>query len=813
MRRVKRSAIEWMTRFRRDPCPLFIVCIAVLGTVHLLVRTATHGLAVYEDSINFLSTARNFLAGAGWRDLWGDPLVGWPPLFPLLLAAGGWVGVEPLAAGRWVHAAAFGLTILAAGRWLRSHLRSQWLAVAASAAIAASLPLNLFASKISTDFLFAVLTLFALMQLASFLHRGGRRPLLWGAVFTALAAITRYPGVVLIGAGVLMLLGRRAPSRAVRLKDSIVFGIVSSLPLAGVLTRNWASSGNWTGREEQSGQSLSAGLSQTVDMFRGWVINPRAPDELELLVWTVAGLLVAVGVVVVVSGRGLGLGLGGHTGEARPAALFGLGPALPFGVFALAYSAFLVVVVPFTVGQGIDHRYLLPVYVPLLLVAVVLLDGFLSIPVAGRLVAVRFVLASLVLLAFLARTGFSAYWNLRVTDEVYVTGFRGAFNSSDWEPSATLNYIMSHPREGKIYTNCAGPSLPWFGDRLPALGKYRRLPRVGIHKLTSHIMRQTAGEGAHIVWRYHPLSFYDYDYNYLDLRVLLGVDTVAELSDGVVFRVTAAEPFDGARHRARKQRYVEDLIQQASERVVRAGWEVYRTGRKLIYRKESCAPADVQAMFVLHVIPVDPADLPARRPKQYSFENRDFFFEWHGFRRGGQCMAIAHLPAYPIGRIYIGQWIAKDNRTLWDADMEMHRAQKQRYIDHLIQQASERVVRAGWAVYRTGRMLIYRKEPCAPADVQATFVLHVIPVDPADLPADRQQYSSDNRDFYFNWDSYFDWDAFDWDARRQSSSFRLGDQCIAVAHLPAYPIDRIYIGQWIAAEDRTLWDAEFALSR
>ena len=39
------------------------------------------------DSITFLSTATNFLAGEGWWDVRGDPLVGWPPLFPLLLAA------------------------------------------------------------------------------------------------------------------------------------------------------------------------------------------------------------------------------------------------------------------------------------------------------------------------------------------------------------------------------------------------------------------------------------------------------------------------------------------------------------------------------------------------------------------------------------------------------------------------------------------------------------------------------------------------------------------------------------------------------
>ena len=128
-----------------------------------------------------------------------------------------------------------------------------------------------------------------------------------------------------------------------------------------------------------------------------------------------------------------------------------------------------------------------------------------------------------------------------------------------------------------------------------------------------------------------------------------------------------AEPFDAERHRACKQRYLAQLIQQAGEPVVRADWDVYRTGRRLIYVKQPCAPADPQAKFVLHVIPADPANLPADR-KRYGSDNFDFYFDRRGFRVGDQCMATVHLPSYPINRIYIGQWISEENRTLWEAE-------------------------------------------------------------------------------------------------------------------------------------------------
>ena len=63
------------------------------------------------------------------------------------------------------------------------------------------------------------------------------------------------------------------------------------------------------------------------------------------------------------------------------------------------------------------------------------------------------------------------------------------------------------------------------------------------------------------------------------------------------------------------------------------------------------------------------------------------------------------------------------------------------------------------------------------------------------MPAHRQRYSSDNLDFYFDFNQ---------------RGVRRGDQCMVLVYLPAYPIDRVYIGQWISAEDRTVWDAEFA---
>ena len=785
---MKHSPIAWLARFWRDRIALLIVVLAGLGTAHILVRTATYGPSVHMDAVVLLSTALNFLAGEGWRDFTGEPMATWPPFIPLLLVAGGWVGIDPLEAGRWINAAAFGLTILAAGCWLRSNVRSQWLVLATTATISASLPLSHWAAQFRTEPLFVLFALLALMQLASFLNqRTAWPPLLWAAVFTALAAITRYPGVALIGTGVLFL----AP--LARLKHTLVFGTISSVPLLAVVARNWAATGNLGSvagdRAHHLGRSFSDGLHQTVEVFRAWIVPPNTPDGFGYLLWLVAGLVVwAAGAVVVRAGRGLG------TDGKSPA--FGLGPALLFGAFTVIY-AFLLAVVPLAVGPPTHSRYLLPIYVPLLLTAALLLDRFLSIKAAGWRMAVRYGLAALVVLATLVHVGFSADRNLRLTARAYVVGYYPgyAYNAAYWESFETLNYLRDNQIGGRIYTNY-NKHITWFWDWTAVPGKHRHIPRT---RWWTEIEA-----GAHIVWSYnrnnHRRDLHGYDDT--DLRVLPGMEVVAELADGVVLRRTVAAPSDAKKHRARRQRYVKQLIQQADDQVGRAGWGVYRTGRKLIYFKEPCAPADIQATFVLHVVPIDPTDLPVRR-QQYGSENLDFHFDWLGSWLGNQCVAILPLPTYAIGRIHVGQWIPAEERTVWKAELpadpdevKRHRARKQRYVEQLIEQADDPVVRAGWNVYRTGRKLIYRKEPCAPADIQAKFVLHVVPTDSADLPADRQQYDTDNLDFYFDrWGE------------------RIDDQCMAIIPLPAYAIGRIHVGQWIPEANRTLWAAELTPSR
>ena len=99
----------------------------------------------------------------------------------------------------------------------------------------------------------------------------------------------------------------------------------------------------------------------------------------------------------------------------------------------------------------------------------------------------------------------------------------------------------------------------------------------------------------------------------------------------------------------------------------RAVFDLYWRDKRLVYRRESCAPGDTAAGFFLHIIPADIADLPAER-RPAGFANLDFAFAGRGGHFDGKCLAVAALPDYAIAEIRTGQHIPGQGE-LWAAEL------------------------------------------------------------------------------------------------------------------------------------------------
>ncbi len=109
---------------------------------------------------------------------------------------------------------------------------------------------------------------------------------------------------------------------------------------------------------------------------------------------------------------------------------------------------------------------------------------------------------------------------------------------------------------------------------------------------------------------------------------------------------------------------------------------------------------------------------------------------------------------------------------------------------------SQPAIRSDWDVYLSENTLVYVSEPCARADTEATFFLHLYPVAVNDLPDDRRQHGFDNLDFYFD-----------------QRGMIFDGICMATAALPEYDIDRIETGQYVPMDGgfEHFWEGEIGL--
>ena len=230
--------------------------------------------------------------------------------------------------------------------------------------------------------------------------------------------------------------------------------------------------------------------------------------------------------------------------------------------------------------------------------------------------------------------------------------------------------------------------------------------------------------------------------------------------------------------------------------LARSDFDVYAHNGALYYLKAPpCEPTDADVWFFVHIIPDDPANLPADR-REHGFENLDFKFADHGARIGDECVTARKLPRYPTERIRTGQYI-KDDGMLWGADINLAaRAAAQAVYDGILAGGyGKPVAQSHFDLYLRDNTLAYLKNPCASEDTDASFFLHIFPADPADLPANSRESGFANLDFQF-----------------ADHGADIGGKCVASLDLPDYPLDRIRTGQFISGEGR-VWSAEFPVPR
>ena len=794
-------------RRRPDRFTLLVAAIALLGVGLVLGREVTYGPGVGWDAVVYMSVAQSLLDGQGFAQFTGSLLAPFPPLYSLLLAAASLGIVSPLAVAGPLNAAVFGLTIFIVGQYLKGRLQSRFLAAWGCIAVALSIPLTDLSSFVLSEPLFILMATLALIQTDKFLNEGQTSSLVWAAVFCALAWQTRYIGGAVPAVVGLLLLFQRGATLPQKARRVVGFSLIAGLPMILWLLRNYLSAGDLPGNANPVDYTIPGIVLDIGRGLWGWVYTADMP----LAQWLALALL-ALAAIVILAGCVLIRGQWRELWSSQRLTY------CVFGGFSLTYVALLVAgLMQGHTWYGVHSRYLAPLYIPLLVIAAVVMDRLIAcapdmeLPAkVGKLPVIRTLTSKLgsnpgLLTAGLGIT-LSLWAVLQVVPNVVQISLANSgnldlgYSGPPYADSETLRYIRENPITGEVHSNEL--ALLWIHNAGSA--DYYLLP---ISRLPPRIIRQEnmaygtgqeqlirwlAGteDGVYVVWFSNWWNTDTYDYGYADLRVTRGLEPVAEFSDGAVYRVNRGYAPPGNPYLSA---YQDIASGDYGKPAGRSTFNVYFNDASMVYLKEPCQTADIRDNFFLNIIPADVNDLPANRDG-WSSDNLGFSFPQRGLVFDDVCLAIVPLPDYEIARFVTGQSVSGQDEPLWLMEQDYVTSSSHwqaEYESILSGRYGNTVARADFDVYLKADKLAYFKEPCGAADPAALFFLHLFSANPGDLYGEGREYGFNNMDFEFS-----------------QHGVRWDRKCLAVVALPDYEIALIRAGQYIVDSGAVLWQAE-----
>lgn len=213
---------------------IFLTTLAILAMILAGMATSKYGAGVASDSTKYLSVAQNLLAGKGFYDHKGGPLLSWPPLYSIILAGLSLLtGLDVFVAGWYFNVFVFGLNLFLSGviltrvfseRPLYAYLGSLFVFLSIS-----SLRIH---ANISSDPFYLTLTLGFLVAVDGYITKRSYGAFAWMVLFSVLGPLQRYVGLAITVTAEVVILVENRKSVRTWLRDGFILGIASILPVA-----------------------------------------------------------------------------------------------------------------------------------------------------------------------------------------------------------------------------------------------------------------------------------------------------------------------------------------------------------------------------------------------------------------------------------------------------------------------------------------------------------------------------------------------------------------------------------------------------
>ncbi len=415
-----------------------LIAIALLAG-GLVAYATREGLGLSIDSATYLETARHLQTGRGFTVAGvpghDAPVTHFPPLYPATLAAMGHFGIDLLVAGRALNVAMMAGSILLAGVILHWQMRlSRRAALLGAAILAVAVDLLQAHAMAWSEAIFIFLVLASLALLGSFLDHHRRRSLIGCALAAAAALMVRYAALGLVFACCMALFVAHDRPRMQRLRDMLIFLVISCFPLGGWIVRNMMVGGSAANRQ----LFVHIPTGEAFEVGAGALATWLWPTSQNWQMWT--GLGVVLLFLGVANGSARNSWKEGRRDHPIDAVLL---------CFAVAYLTFVLISITFfDAHTPLDSRILAPLHVAIGMWVFAELARS-SLPeytgVWRRVWKGSMITVGAAMVASQAlRAGI---WAHQAPDDAI------GYATRDWRDSDLLHYLERLPPDALVYTN------------------------------------------------------------------------------------------------------------------------------------------------------------------------------------------------------------------------------------------------------------------------------------------------------------------------------------------------------------------------
>jgi len=337
---------------------------AVAGCILIYISTSIHGAGISPDSIVYMSTARNLCHGLGFYEFNGYPMVDFPVFYPTFLSCILFLShSDVLVFAPFVNGILFGTIVFISGyilqKFVTTHRWYKWMVLSI---IVLSPSLIEIYTMLWSETLFIFFTLLFFLAFKNYYSNHSLGALMLVSLIAALAFLTRYAGITLIGTGGILLLVNVKSGWRKKITHLLIFSLVSVSLVVMNLLRNTTLTGTLTGKRQLGITPFYKNVEYVGSVFSDWLAVLQNHYQFAGLICILA--LFVFSVLFLLQNFSMDHY---HSYEKILTAFF------------IIYSAFILISATLSRYETINNRLLSPAYIPFIIGCSYLFPGWLNI--------------------------------------------------------------------------------------------------------------------------------------------------------------------------------------------------------------------------------------------------------------------------------------------------------------------------------------------------------------------------------------------------------------------------------------------------